>query len=376
MSRALKIVVLGLSLSSSWGNGHATTYRSLLRGLAKRGHDIVFLERSQPWYAEHRDLVAPDYCRLHFYDQVADLYRHEALLASADAVIVGSYVPDGIAAGMVVHGAVRGASAFYDIDTPVTLTALDRGTCSYLARSQVRAYDLYLSFTSGPILQTLEASYGARCARALLCSVDADRYQPVDIPARWDLGYLGTYSADRQPALEMLLNDVARRAPHLACVVAGPLYPDDIRWPDNVTRIDHVPPADHPKFYAECRYSLNLTRADMRAAGFSPSVRLFESAACGSAILSDPWPGLETVLQPGREIAVVTGTNDVLAAVQSWPEWRRRSQARAARERVLAAHTGDKRAEELEGYLFTALDQRRSDARANVRAPIPAHSGA
>jgi spore maturation protein CgeB len=96
----------------------------------------------------------------------------------------------------------------------------------------------------------------------------------------------------------------------------------------------------------------------MRAAGYSPSVRLFESAACGSAILSDPWPGLDTVLQPEREIALVNSTDDVLSIVQTWPETRRLSQARAARERILAAHTGDKRAEQLETYLLDALDRR------------------
>ena len=51
----MNIVIIGLSITSSWGNGHATTYRSLIKGLRKRGHKVHFLERDVPWYANQRD---------------------------------------------------------------------------------------------------------------------------------------------------------------------------------------------------------------------------------------------------------------------------------------------------------------------------------
>ena len=200
----MKLVVLGLSLSSSWGNGHATTFRALLAAFAARGHEVLFLERDVPWYAAHRDLAAPDFCRLAYYDSLAGLEQWRGEIAGADAVMVGSYVPDGIAVSAFVQGAARGAVCFYDIDTPVTLAALDRGECDYVSRNIISHFDIYFSFSGGPVLTRLEEDYGARAARALYCSVDTERYHPVEVECRWDLTYLGTYSPDRQPTLERL----------------------------------------------------------------------------------------------------------------------------------------------------------------------------
>jgi spore maturation protein CgeB len=348
-------VVLGLSLSSSWGNGHATTYRALLKAFAGRGHRVLFLEREVPWYASHRDLTDPGFCRLEFYGTVADLDRYRNAVAQADAVVVGSYVPDGIAVGRWVQDTARGATAFYDIDTPVTLAKLERGHLEYLSPDLIPGFDVYLSFTGGPTLERIKTRYGAPAAEALYCSVDAEAYPPLKRSDRWDLSYLGTYSPDRQPTLERLLLEPARQAPHLRFVVAGPQYPATIAWPDNVERIDHVPPGDHPAFYAASRFTLNVTRSDMIEAGYSPSVRLFEAAACGTPILSDVWNGIDTILTPGREIVLARSAGDVLDVLLRWPESRARSLADAARRRVLAAHTAVHRAHELETFLLQAL---------------------
>jgi spore maturation protein CgeB len=350
----LRVVVLGLSLSSSWGNGHATTFRALLKAFAARGHEVLFLERDVPWYAAHRDLVEPGYCRLALYRDLDDLERFRGEIASADAVVVGSYVPDGVAVGRLVQEAARGATAFYDIDTPVTLAKLERGDHEYLNPALIPGYDLYLSFTGGPILDRLERDYGSPDARALYCSVDPELYPALRRERRWDLSYLGTYSPDRQPTLERLLVEPARRAPGLRFVVAGPQYPADIAWPENVERIDHVPPADHPAFYAASRYTLNVTRADMIRAGYSPSVRLFEAAACGVPVVSDVWDGIETIFQPGREILLAHEADDVLDVLRDPSPARRDALAAAARARVLAGHTAAHRAETLEEALRDA----------------------
>ncbi|HET9069276.1 MAG TPA: glycosyltransferase [Amaricoccus sp.] len=350
----MKLVVLGLSLGSSWGNGHATTYRALLAAFAARGHDITFLERTVPWYAgAHRDLPDPGFCRLAFYDDLAGLERWRDEIARADAVIVGSYVPEGVAVGAWVQATARGTVAFYDIDTPVTLAKLAAGDEEYLSPALIPGYHLYLSFTGGPTLARLEREHGAPAARPLYCSVDPEAYCPLALPPRWDLSYLGTYSPDRQPTLERLLLAPARAAPALRFAVAGPQYPDDIDWPANVERIEHVPPADHPGFYSASRFTLNVTRADMIAAGWSPSVRLFEAAACGTPLVSDAWEGLDSLLAPGREIILARGPTDVLAALRA-PEPARRALATAARARVLAAHTAAHRAAELERHLAEA----------------------
>jgi spore maturation protein CgeB len=364
----LKLVVLGLSLSSSWGNGHATTFRALLKAFAERGHEVLFLERDTPWYAAHRDLEAPPWCRLAFYADLADLARWRREVERADAVIVGSYVPEGVAVGRWVQATARGATAFYDIDTPVTLAKLAAGDHEYLSPELIPGYDLYLSFTGGPTLDLIERRYGSPAARALYCSVDADAYRPLARERRWDLGYLGTYSADRQPVLEELLIGPARRAPDLRFVVAGPLYPDHIEWPANVERIDHVGPAEHPDFYAACRFTLNVTRADMVRAGWSPSVRLFEAAACGSPVVSDDWPGLSSLFEPGAEIRIVRSGEEVLALLERTDETGRAAMADAARARVLAEHAAAHRARELEDFLKETVEAAKQSRAAKVTA--------
>lgn len=345
MTRSLDIVFIGLSLSSSWGNGHATTYRALIRGLHAEGHDVLFLERDVPWYAEHRDLPEPDFCELRYYREIDDMWiEHGEHLKMADAVIIGSYVPEGAALIDRVGALAPKLLCFYDIDTPVTLAMLDRGEEEFLARRQIPLFDIYYSFSGGEVLSRLENRYGARKALALYCSVDADRYRATGEPFEWDLGYLGTYSPDRQPTLEKLLIEPARRLPHLRFVVAGPQYPADIAWPDNVERIEHLPPTDHASFYSRQRFTLNVTRADMIEAGWSPSVRLFEAAACGAPIISDEWRGLDELLPDGKALIIAARTRDVVDALTRITEGERSSLAWVARSLVLREHTGMARA--------------------------------
>ncbi|MCA1689783.1 MAG: glycosyltransferase [Actinobacteria bacterium] len=349
----MRVVILGLSVTSSWGNGHATNYRGLMRALAARGHDVVFLERDVPWYARARDLPSPPWGSTRLYGSVAELRaEHGEAVREADLVIVGSYVPDGVAVGEWVVETAGGVPAFYDIDTPVTLAKLGRGDYEYLSPELVGRYRLYLSFTGGPTLRRIEDELGSPCARAFHCLVDPDAYPVLRgrVARRWDLGYLGTYSDDRQPALERLLLEPARRDPTLRCVVAGPQYPAGIRWPGNVERIDHLPPGAHPEFYAGQGFTLNVTRADMVAAGWSPSVRLFEAGACGVPVISDRWDGLETFFRAGEEIVVADTPDDVRAALAAGEDVGA-EMGRRARARVLAEHTGMRRVAELERHV-------------------------
>ena len=257
----------------------------------------------------------------------------------------------------------RGLTAFYDIDTPVTLAKLERGEHEYLAPDLVSRYDLYLSFTGGPTLRHIERHYGAPAARPLYCSVDPELYRPDETCAkRWDLGYMGTYSDDRQPPLENLMIEAARRWPAGRMVVAGPQYPKTIEWPANVERVEHLPPADHNAFYNAQRFTLNITRADMRRAGYSPSVRLFEAAACATPIISDTWEGLDEFLKIGEEILVSSSAKETLRYLRETPEDERRAVGERAWRRVLGAHTAAHRAAELEAYALERLGRRRSVA--------------
>lgn len=359
MPQELSIVILGLSITSSWGNGHATTYRALIRGLAERGHQVLFLERDAPWYAEQRDLPRPPFGKTRLYASLEELQdRFSHAIAAADLVMVGSYVPEGVAVGEWVVKKATGITAFYDIDTPVTLAKLAQNDWEYLHPDLIPRYDLYLSFTGGPLLNWLESHYGAPLARPLYCSVDPRHYYPDSGEYAYDLGYMGTYSDDRQPVLQRLLMEPARRWRDGRFIVAGPQYPESIPWPDNVRRIDHLSPGEHRAFYNSQRFTLNVTRADMVQAGYSPSVRLFEAAACATPIISDFWKGLDTIFKIDREILVAGSPEEVLHYLRAWPEKARRRLGERARARVLADHSSTHRAAELEGYIELAARRR------------------
>jgi len=370
--RSDEIIFIGLSITSSWGNGHASTYRSLIRGLHQLGHKVLFLERDQPWYASNRDAPILPYCQSRLYDDVDELCaRYTPRLRAAAAVIVGSYVDEGRRVCDWVLEHATGVKAFYDIDTPVTVARLQNDSCEYLRASQVPEFDLMLSFTGGPILERLEQDFGAKSARSLYCSVDVDQHQPTGARRDIELGYLGTYSDDRQPGLERLLNEPARRLPKRRFAVVGAQYPEHLVWPKNVQRIDHMAPGSHAQFYGRQRFTLNLTRADMRKAGYSPSVRLFEAAACGTPIISDRWVGIDELLEPGKEILLADSTEDVTRFLENVSDAEAEQIAAAARERICAEHSSVHRAEELEGYLSCV---HRSEVRRPL-APVAGVSG-
>lgn len=357
MERRLNCVFLGLSITSTWGNGHATTYRGLLRELSKLGHRVAFLERDVSWYADNREFDSVPYCDIHLYSSIEELKsRFSSLVQAADIVVVGSYVPEGIQVGEWIVATAKNATAFYDIDTPVTLANLAAGKCEYLSRALCSQYDLYLSFTGGPTLKFIEKELGSPWARPIYCSVDPTNYFPEATPLKWDLAYLGTYSPDRQPALKHLLVDTAISLGDRKFAVAGPQYPESIIWPANVERIDHLAASQHRQFYNSQRFTLNVTRRQMVRAGYSPSVRLFEAAACGVPILTDPWPGLEEFFAPNSEIIPVLNSVDVTSHLQM-PEERRLEIAERARSRALRFHTAAVRAREFEAHVNAALER-------------------
>jgi spore maturation protein CgeB len=346
-----RIVILGLSITSSWGNGHATTYRSLMRELCKRGHKVTFLERDVPWYAANRDLPNPPYGKTFLYTSISDLQKtYFAILENADVIIIGSYVPEGAEVGKWICDTFQGLKFFYDIDTPVTLAKLAKGNLDYLSRELIPDFDLYLSFTGGPILKVLENHFGARRAEPLYCSIDPEVYRPEDRILHWDAAYMGTYSPDRQVKMEQMFLPAAKMKPQLRWIVAGPGYPESVQWPHNVERIDHIPPERHCAFYNSQRFAINITRDDMTAAGYSPSIRLFEAAACGVPIISDRWSGMETFFVPESEILIADSAEDVLCYLMLAEDKRKQIGTRA-RNKVLTQHTGNHRAAELESYI-------------------------
>lgn len=353
----MKLVIFGLAVSSSWGNGHAVLWRALIRAFGAIGHHTVFFERDVPYYAQNRDLTVLEGGRLVLYDDWAEvLSEAKRELGGADAGIVTSYCPDALAATEVVLGAPA-LHVFYDLDTPVTLSQLAEGRAvTYVGPDGLAPFDLVLSYTGGAALTGLCNRLGAKRVAPLYGSVDPDHYRPAVMEGpRGALSYLGTYAADRQAALETLFVEPARSRPHDRFIIGGAQYPADFPWGANVFFWRHVAAHEHPRFYASARSTLNVTRQAMAALGWCPSGRLFEAAACGTPIVSDWWEGLDEFFAPEREIIIVRTTEDVLAALERSDTELSRI-GTAARERVLTGHTAARRAAELE-MLLSRLEE-------------------
>ncbi|MDB5393856.1 MAG: hypothetical protein JWM91_1362 [Rhodospirillales bacterium] len=347
----MKFVIFGLTISSSWGNGHATLWRGLISALTRLGHEVTFFEKNVPYYAENRDLHGLwDRAELVLYpDWESVQYRAVREIRSADVCMVTSYCPDAVVASDLVLGAARGVACFYDMDTPVTLARLEAGEpVAYLPPQGLADFDLVFSYTGGEALRRLATRLGARRVAPLYGHVDPVHYSPAAASEAFqaDLSYIGTFAADRQAMLERLFIGPARRRENLRFVLAGSGYPEHFPWADNIYFVRHLPPLDHPSFYSSSRITLNVTRADMAAMGYCPSGRLFEAAACGTPVLSDSWEGLNSFFEPGVEILVARTTEEALAALDLPPQ-EIVAIARAARQRVLDEHTSEHRARTL-----------------------------
>ncbi len=369
----MKIVIFGLSITSSWGNGHATTFRALTKALHERGHRIVFYEHDLEWYANNRDMPRPEFCEVRiFEDWTATRNRALAEAGESDVVMVGSYFPDGEKAIDDLAAVTGPVKTFYDIDTPITVSQLrERGRTDYLRADQISAFDIYFSFTGGPMLAEIEERFGAKRAMPLYCSFDPKEYKRFSVNKRFacDMSYMGTYAPDRQPKIDELLCEPARQLPEMKFLVAGPQYPKAVKWPKNVRRIMHLNPRWHARFYSSSRITLNVTRRDMVLAGYSPSVRLFEAAACGATIASDNWPGLETFFTPGEQILLPTSGDDVVHLLRDASVDELRKIGDRAQERVLAEHTSEQRARELE---ISVEKAGLSSGQTSVLAPLSA----
>jgi spore maturation protein CgeB len=353
----MKFIIFGLTISSSWGNGHATLWRGLCRGLIRLGHRVVFFERDVPYYAAHRDLWEIPGGIVRLYADWSEIAAEAAQHADeADVALVTSFCPDGIVASDLVLSSSAGLRTFYDLDTPVTLDRLRAGIeVPYIGPRGLGDFDLVLSYTGGAALDELERRLGARQTAPLYGSVDPDVHRPTP-PAdhyRADLSYLGTYAEDRQRVLEQFFVEPARQLPDCRFVIGGAQYPPTFPWSSNIYFVRHLPPSEHPAFFSSSRLTLNITRRAMAEMGYCPSGRLFEAAACGVPMLSDHWEGLDGFFAPGEEVLVARQTSDAVAAMEL-TDAELKEIARRARQRALEEHTAQRRATELEKIVVAA----------------------
>lgn len=353
----MKILVFGLTISSSWGNGHATLWRGLCKALHRLGHSVVFFERNQSYYEGARDWHASPGTELVLYDgwwAIRDrVVRH---LLDADVAIVTSYCADAISACEEILES-DALPVFYDLDTPVTLSNLQAGeSVPYLGADGLRAYELVLSYTGGEALEYLHTMLGAKRTFALYGHVDPEVHRPVAPVERYraDLSYLGTYAADRQFAVETLFVEPARQRPEQRFLIGGAQYPDSFPWTSNVYFVHHLPPQEHAAFFSSSRLTLNVTRLAMARMGWCPSGRLFEAAASRTAIISDDWPGLPDFYTPGDELLLARTSEDAIAALDL-SDTELATIAARAYERTLDQHTSMHRARQLVAILEETL---------------------
>ena len=354
----MRIAIFGLTISSSWGNNHATLWRGLGKALVELGHEFIFFERNVPRYSGMRDWTSlpssmGDSELVLYSDWSTIEARARRELLTCDAAIVSSYCFDAQAATDTILDVQHPLAVFYDLDTPATLETLRSGKqVPYIPWRGLGDFDLVLSYSGGAALEALRSDLCAHRVRALYGHVDPDAHHRVHAIPRYRaaLSWLGPYSADRQAMLEELFVTPARLRPDQRFLIAGAQYPEHFPWSPNVSFVDHVPPLQHAAFFCSSRLTLNVTREPMARMGWCPTLRLFEAAACGAAVLSDEWCGLDDFYTPGEQVLVARYCDDTLAALEL-SDAQLQSIGRAARERTLDEHTSLHRARQLIHYL-------------------------
>jgi spore maturation protein CgeB len=349
-SNPLKIVFIA-RIEPQCSDKSVSACRRLAAALTGRGHRLLILERNGK-----RKHEPPLLAQTVFYDSVKDLKeRFAPAIRSADFVMVSSNVPEGATIGDWLTQIAQGATAFYDLNTPLTLSKLERGESECISRSLIGRYQLYLSLTGGPLLELIQRYYGAPLVRPLYGSVDTSAFYPERAKAKWDLGYAGNFDEDRLPGIDELLLEPARHwtGGHFALAGHGFLKTSD--WPGNAKRLGEIAAGKERAFYNAQRFTLNVTGADMIEAGFSPSLQIFEAAACGTPIISDYWEDLETFFAPDEEILFARSAEEVLDILRGIGEDERLRIGDNARHRILQEHSAEQRVLELEAHVSEAM---------------------
>lgn len=355
MKRGRSIAFFGSSLVSAYWNGAATYYRGLLKALAARGHRITFYEPDAFDRQRHRDLPDPPWARVVVYPATDAAVAHAVESArGADVIVKASGVgvyDDFLASAIPDARASHGIAIYWDVDAPATL---DRAATPGGAEfgGIARRYDLVLTYGGGdPVVHAYNALGVERCI-PIYNGLDPETHRPAPADARFagDLAFLGNRLPDREARVDEFFLRPAQRLAHRSFVLGGSGWADRT-LPDNVRAVGHVYTADHNAFNCTPTAVLNISRESMARYGFSPATRVFEAAGAGACIITDEWDGIETFLEPDREILVAADGDGVVDHVGSLDARRARAIGEAARRRVLAEHTYAERARLVERVL-------------------------
>jgi len=349
------LAFFGSSLVSAYWNGAATYYRGIIRALNRRGYRITFYEPDAYDRQQHRDIPDPDWAEVVVYPATEDGARRALEAArTADVLIKNSGVGvfDALLEeGVLETGRTGAPRIFWDVDAPATLDRVGRDPRDPFA-ALIPRYDLVLTYGGGDPVVDAYTRCGARACVPIYNALDPETHHPVPPDPRFDadLGFLGNRLPDREARVEEFFLDAALRLPARRFLLGGSGWGDK-PMPRNVTYVGHVYTRDHNAFNCTPAAVLNISRDSMARYGFSPATRVFEAAGAGACLITDAWVGIEQFLEPGREVLVAADGAEVAAHVSALTPERAAAIGRAARARVLAAHTYDRRAEELDALL-------------------------
>lgn len=359
----MRIAFYGSSLLSSYWNGAATYYRGILQGLARLGHDIVFYEPDAFDRQAHRDIEPPDWCRVVVYPATMEgLAGVLAEAGAAEAVVKASgvgYGDEALLAGVLAQARPDALTIWWDVDAPATLAEIAAEPAHPL-REALPNLDLVLTYGGGePVVSAYRALGAAECL-PVYNALDPSTHHPVAPDPRFaaDLAFLGNRLPDREARVERFFLEAAGSLPERRFLLGGSGWGDK-PCPVNIRKLDHVPTAAHNAFNVTPLAVLNISRESMAATGFSPATRVFEAAGAGACLITDAWEGIELFLQPGREVLVARDGRDVAEILGALTPAEARRIGEAALARVLAGHTYDRRARELDTRLRAALAAKR-----------------
>jgi spore maturation protein CgeB len=352
----MKVAFFGSSLVSAYWNGAATYYRGIIRALAERGHHVTFYEPDAYGRQQHRDIPDPDWARVVVYPGDGEDGVRACLeeARGADLVVKASGVGvfDELLEAAVLDLQAPGTLvAFWDVDAPATLDRM-AGDPADPFRELVPRYDLVLTYGGGePVVGAYQA-FGARECVPVYNALDPSTHHPVPPDPRFegDLAFLGNRLPDRESRVEEFFLRAAEAVPEARFLLGGSGWGDK-PMPGNVNYLGHVFTADHNALNCTPRAVLNVSRESMARYGFSPATRVFEATGAGACLITDRWEGIETFLEPGREVLVADDGLAVADHLRSLSPERARAIGQAALARVLAEHTYAHRAEQLEALL-------------------------
>jgi spore maturation protein CgeB len=368
MRAGLDIAFFGSSLVSAYWNGAATYYRGIVRAMHNRGHRVTFYEPNAYGRQEHRDIPDPEWARVVVYSGETEAAALQALedARGADLIVkasgIGIFDP-------LLEAAVLGLQrpetlvVFWDVDAPATLERLEREPSDPF-RFLVPQYDLVLTYGGGePVVRAYE-KLGARACVPVYNALDPSTHYSVPADPRFagDLGFLGNRLPDREARVEEFFLAAATALPQKRFLLGGSGWGDK-RLSPNVRYVGHVYTRDHNAFNCTPMAVLNVNRESMVRYGFSPPTRVFEAAGAGACLMTDRWEGIELFLEPEQEVIVAESGDQVAERLQALTSTQAQQMGQAAQRRILAEHTYDHRAAQVELLLDAVRPEPGSVAR-------------